>query len=61
MDHYPGPLSASPVARLFEVEIAEGRFLYHYDEAAFVYEDLLAGRYVLTTSLGPDQATPPRW
>ena len=50
-------LGASPVARLFDVEIAKGRFLYHYDEAAFVYEDLLAGRYVLTTSLGPDQAT----
>ena len=50
-------LGASPVARLFDVEIAKGRFLYHYDEAAFVYEDLLAGRYVLTTSLRPDQAS----
>jgi hypothetical protein len=50
-------LSASPVARLFDVEIAKGRFLYHYDEAAFVYEDLLAGRYVLVTSLGPHQAS----
>ncbi len=50
-------LGASPVARLFDVEIGKGRFLYHYDEAAFVYEDLLAGRYVLATSLGPDQAT----
>jgi hypothetical protein len=49
-------LGASAVARLFDVEIERGRFLYHYDEAAFVYEDLLAGRYVLTTSLGPDQA-----
>ena len=45
------------MARLFDVEIAKGRFLYHYDEAAFVYEDLLAGRYVLTTSLRPDQAS----
>jgi transposase len=50
-------LGSSPVARLFDVEIGRGRFLYHYDEAAFVYEDLLAGRYVLTTSLGPDQAS----
>ena len=50
-------LGASAVARLFDVEIDRGRFLYHYDEAAFVYEDLLAGRYVLTTSLGTDQAT----
>jgi hypothetical protein len=50
-------LGASPVARLFDVEIAKGRFLYHYDEAAFVYEDLLVGRYVLATSLSPDQAT----
>jgi hypothetical protein len=44
-------LGASPVARLFDVEIGRGRFLYHYDEAAFVYEELLAGRYVLVTSL----------
>lgn len=50
-------LGASPVARLFDVEIDRGRFLYHYDEAAFVYEDLLAGRYVLTTSLAPAQAS----
>jgi hypothetical protein len=50
-------LGASPVARLFDIEIAKGRFLYHYDEAAFVYEDLLAGRYVLATSLSPDHAT----
>jgi hypothetical protein len=50
-------LGASPVARLFDVEIERGRFLYHYDEAAFVYEDLLAGRYVLTTSLRTDQAS----
>jgi hypothetical protein len=50
-------LGASPVARLFDIEIAKGRFLYHYDEAAFVYEDLLVGRYVLATSLSPDQAT----
>ena len=53
-------LGASPVARLFDVEIARGWFLYHYDEAAFVYEDLLAGRYVLVTSLGADQASAAR-
>lgn len=45
-------LGKSPVARLFDVEISEGHFLYHYDEDAFDYETLLAGRYVLTTSLG---------
>lgn len=50
-------LDDSPVARLFDVDIAQGRFVYHYDEAAFVYEDLLAGRYVLATSLGADQAS----
>jgi transposase len=50
-------LGASPVARLFEVEIGQGRFVYHYDEAAFVYEDLLAGRYVLATSLAPERAS----
>jgi hypothetical protein len=38
--------------RLFELEIGPGRFLCHYDEAALDYEEqLLAGRYVLLTSL----------
>lgn len=41
----------SGVARLFDLEIREGYFLYHYNEEAFAYEALLAGRYVLTTSL----------
>ncbi len=50
-------LGASPVARLFDVEIDEGHFLYHYNEAAFAYETLLAGRYVLTTSLAAADAT----
>jgi hypothetical protein len=50
-------LGASPVARLFDVEIARGRFLYHYDDDAFAYEELLAGRYVLVTSLTVDQAS----
>jgi transposase len=48
------------VARLFDVEIDEGHFLYHYDEAALDYEEqLLAGRYVLATSLSPAQASAP--
>jgi transposase len=42
---------------LFDVEIGEGRFIYHYNKAAFDYEDLLAGRYVLITSLTADQAS----
>ena len=51
-------LSASGVARLFDVEIGEGRFLWHYDEAALDYEEkLLAGRWVVTTSLTPEQAS----
>jgi hypothetical protein len=50
-------LGASPVARLFDVEIDRGRFLYHYDEDAFAYEELLAGRYVLVTSLTTAQAS----
>ena len=51
-------LAASGVARLFDVEIGEGRFLYHYDEAALDYEEkLLAGRWVVTTSLTPEQAS----
>ncbi len=50
-------LGPSGIARLFDVEIADGRFLYHYNDAAFDYEELLAGRYVLVTSLTPDQAS----
>jgi transposase len=50
-------LGPSGVGRLFEVEIGEGRFLYHYNEAAFNYEELLAGRYVLITSLTANQAS----
>jgi hypothetical protein len=53
-------LGASPVARLFDVEIARGRFLYHYDEGAFAYEELLAGRYVLLTSLNRTEASTAR-
>ena len=50
-------LGPSGVGHLFDVEIDQGRFLYHYDEAAFDYEELLAGRYVLITSLTVTQAT----
>ena len=50
-------LGPSGVGHLFDVEIAEGRFLYHYREAAFDYQELLAGRYVLVTSLTAEQAT----
>jgi hypothetical protein len=50
-------LGGCGVAHLFDVEIDTGRFLYHYDEAAFVYEELLAGRYVLVTSLPRDEAS----
>ena len=49
-------LGSSGAARLFDTEIGEGRFLYHYNEDAHTYEQLLAGRYVLTTSLTPNQA-----
>jgi len=50
-------LGGSGVGRLFDVEIAQGRFLYHYNETAMAYEELLAGRYVLITSLLADTAT----
>ena len=49
-------LSSSGAARLFDTEIGPGRFLYHYNEDAHTYEQALAGRYVLTTSLTPNQA-----
>jgi hypothetical protein len=50
-------LDRSAVARLFDLEIGPGRFLYHYNEAAHAYEELLAGRYVLTTSLDTHHAS----
>ena len=50
-------LGSGGVGRLFEVEIGPGRFIYHYNEQALAYEELLAGRYVLTTSLTPAQAS----
>jgi hypothetical protein len=50
-------LGPSGVARLFDIDITEGRFVYHYNEKAFGYETRLAGRYVLTTSLTPTQAS----
>ncbi len=49
-------LDTGGVGRLFDLEIGTGRFLYHYNEKAQAYEKLLAGRYVLTTSLTPAQA-----
>ena len=49
-------LGSPGVGRLFDLEIAAGRFTYHYNEYALAYEELLAGRYVLTTSLAATQA-----
>jgi len=53
-------LGPSGVARLFDVEISDGHLVYHYNEKAQDYETLLAGRYVLTTSLTPTQASTTR-
>jgi len=51
-------LGPSPVSRCFTTSIGEGRFVWDYDQQALDYEQrLLAGRYVLTTSLTPAQAT----
>ena len=50
-------LGPSGMGRLFDVEIGPGRFLYHYNDAAFAYEDTLAGHYVLTTSLTAVEAS----
>ena len=50
-------LGSGGVGRLFDVEIGPGRIIYHYNEDALAYEELLAGRYVLTTSLTPAQAS----
>ena len=49
-------LGESSAGRLFDLDIASGRFTYHYNENAMQHEEMLAGRYVLTTSLTPSQA-----
>ena len=49
-------LGVGGVGRLFDLEIGPGRFVYHYNEDNQAYEKLLAGRYVLTTSLTSAQA-----
>ena len=44
-------LAASGVPRLFDAEIDERRFLWHYDEAALDYEEqLLAGRWAASAA-----------
>ena len=49
-------LRDSGVARCFTTTIREGSFSWDYDQEALHYEeDLLAGRYVITTSLDPEQ------
>jgi transposase len=50
-------LAAHGVGRLFDIEIKTGHFLYHYNDKAIAYEKMLAGRYVLHTSLTPAQAS----
>ena len=45
------------VGRLSDVEIAPGRFVQHYNEHAMQIEQLLVGRYVLTTSLTPAEVS----
>ena len=50
-------LGAGGAGRLFDLDIAARRFTYHYNEQARTYEELLAGRYVLTTSLTPAEAS----
>ncbi|MDH3682652.1 MAG: IS1634 family transposase [Acidimicrobiia bacterium] len=53
-------LGPSGIGRLFDVDIEEGHFRYHYNEAAMAYEDTLAGHYVLVTDLTTDEASPVR-
>ncbi|MBK9178439.1 MAG: IS1634 family transposase [Acidimicrobiales bacterium] len=50
-------LANNPVARLFDIHIDQACFVYHYNDQAFAYEELLAGRYVLVTSLTPQHAS----
>jgi Transposase DDE domain len=51
-------LRDSGVARCFSTSIVAGQFAWNYNQEALDYETrLLAGRYVITTSLTPDQAS----
>ena len=51
-------LRDSGVARCFTTRIVHGQFTWDYDQTALDYEQrLLAGRYVVTTSLTPQQAS----
>ncbi len=51
-------LRDSGVGRCFSTKIKEGFFTWDYDQEALAYEeDLLEGRYVLTTSLTTKQAS----
>ena len=50
-------LANSGAGRLFDLDIGPGRFVYHYNDHALQHEQILAGRYVLTTSLAPNQAS----
>ncbi|MCY4370948.1 MAG: hypothetical protein OXF41_16370 [bacterium] len=49
-------LASVGAGRLFDTDIGPGRFLYHYNEDAHTYEELLAGPNVIATSLTPTQA-----
>ena len=53
-------LGDSGVGRLFDVEMSRGLFLWHYRDAALDYEEALAGRFVLVTSLSPEAASTAR-
>jgi transposase len=51
-------LRDSGVGRCFKTTVREGFFTFDYDAKALDYdEELLCGRYVLTTSLTPEQAS----
>jgi len=51
-------LGPSPVSRCFTTSIGDGRFNWDYNADAVDYEErLLAGRYVLSTSLSAQQAS----
>ena len=51
-------LRSSPVGRCFVVDIKKGHFSWDFDEKARRYdEELLCGRYVITTSLAASEAS----
>ena len=53
-------LGASGVARLFDLEIADGRFLFHYNDVAFAYQNCSPAATSSSPHSPPPKPPPPK-